>query len=97
MRKIFIIIGYFMIFLGLLLSMYDGIISFKSGSNQFHSVIKMVHYFQPGFINPFRFGFNGKEFVWTDILVPMFDFPVCVLLLLVGIMFARLNVRLTAF
>ncbi len=97
MRTILSIMGYFMMFVGLLLSVYDGMISFKSGSNQFHSVIKVVHYFQPGFISPFRFGFNGKEFIWTDVLVPMFSFPVCLLLLLVGLMFSRLNVRSTAF
>jgi hypothetical protein len=35
--------------------------------------------------------------MWTDVLLPMFSFPVCLLLLLVGLMFARLNVRSSLF
>ena len=97
MRTILGLCGYLMMVVGLLLSVYDGMISFRSGSNQFLSVIKVIHYFEPGFISPFRFGFRGNEFMWTDVLLPMFSFPVCLLLLLVGLMFARLNVRSTVF
>lgn len=97
MRTILGWFGYLMMFIGLLLAMYDGMISFRYGSNQFLSVIKVVHYFEPGIISPFRFGFRGNEVIWTDVLLPMFSFPICLLLLLVGLMFARLNVRSTVF
>ena len=97
MRTILSTFGYLMMFIGLLLSVYDGIISFRLGSNQFLSVIKVFHYFYPGFISPFRFGFHGNELMWTDVLLPMFSFPVCLLLLLVGLMSERPTVRSSLF
>ena len=91
MRHVFVLQGYIMIFVGFLVGLYDTIISTEAGSNQFHSVWKLIDYLNPGFVNPFRFGFHGKEFIWTDIITPMFGFLLCLLMLLIGLVMTRLK------
>ena len=102
MRLLISLFGYGLIFFGVLLSIYDTMMSIRLGGNQFLSITSVIHYFKPGFVTSFQFGFRGKEFMWadmlwTEILLPLFGFPVCLLLLLLGLMVIRITVRRTAF
>lgn len=97
MRLLTSLIGYFLIFVSGILGIYDGMMSARYGKNLFHSVKSTIHVFEPNLITSYRFGMTETDPLWVDLLLPIFSFPVFLLMFMIGLVFISMNKKTTIY